>query len=579
MNVKFGIRNEAFKLRTADRWSYNPDRIDDYGTSLELSCARGDWAAFQIVVHTDSDYALNTGDAAWFSQHCRGNMPTLRLGADCELETSLFIEDMTPDNDQTPTADALLTDPISEVPMDTTRAVWCEISVPEDTAPGCYDCTVSLYTGCLFEEETKIGDCRVKLTVLDYVMPKPSEYRMYLDLWQHNSNIARKHDVKLWSDDHFEVIEQYVKSLAQLGQKAMTLVVSEIPWSGQSCFYVTTMNANMFEYSIIPVTKTEKGFEYDFTKMQKYIDICAKYGIKDEISLYGLANVWKFEEYGYGKVSDDYPDAVRVRYLDKADGCYKYMKNAADIDDYIRAIEQYFITTGQIDRVRLAADEPGDIEAYRKSLGHIREIAPSFKFKAAINHAEFIGEFGEEVYDFVPYIRCLAVEYDKICEYKQTMEGKRFLWYVCCGPMYVNTFLSSDLCESWYIGVLTSYANLDGFLRWNYTVWPDDPRHDVRCGHWKAGDFNFVYPGYNGKPLLTIRWKALKRGVEMFELLERLKDTSDTEALDKAYSMVVREKDVRKYYADGLSASKLCSLNYDDYAALRRYLIEMLSNK
>jgi len=127
--------------------------------------------------------------------------------------------------------------------------------------------------------------------------------------------------------------------------------------------------------------------------------------------------------------------------------------------------------------------------------------------------------------------------------------------------------------------VLTSYANLDGFLRWNYTVWPDDPRHDVRCGHWKAGDFNFVYPGYNGKPLLTIRWKALKRGVEMFELLERLKDTSDTEALDKAYSMVVREKDVRKYYADGLSASKLCSLNYDDYAALRRYLIEMLSNK
>jgi len=577
MKTRFGIKNEAFKLRTADRWNFNPAAIDDYGKTLDVICARGDTAAFQVVVWCDDFWAINVGESAWFSQHRRGQMPVIRVAADCDFETMLNIEDMLGDNDGTPIADALLGCSVAEIPEGDARAVWCEVKVPKDTPAGNYSCTVSVFKGCVFDEEEKLGECKVNIEVLDYVMPEPSEYRMHLDLWQHNSNIARKADVPLWSDAHFEVMEEYVKSLAQLGQKAMTIIVSEIPWSGQSCFYETKLDANMFEYSIIPITKTESGFVYDFTKMQRYIDICEKYGIREEISLYGLANVWKFEEYGYGAVSDDYPDAIRVRYLDKTDGCYKYMKKAAEIDDYIKALEKYFIDTNQIDRVRLAADEPGDIEAYRKSLGHLHSIAPSFKFKAAINHAEFIGEFGNEVYDFVPYIFCLSKEYDKIKEYKRTMDGKRFLWYVCCGPHFLNTFLSSDLCESYYIGVLTSYLGLDGFLRWNYTVWPDDPRHDIRCGrYWKAGDYNFVYPGSNGKPLYSIRWKALKRGIELFELLERLRDTGDTEALDKAYGMVVKLDDVRKYYDKDRTAAELCSLEYNDYAEMKRFVIGKL---
>lgn len=46
----------------------------------------------------------------------------------------------------------------------------------------------------------------------------------------------------------------------------------------------------------------------------------------------------------------------------------KYMRDSKAICDYVRALEQYFITTGQINRVRIAADEPGDIEKYRNSI-------------------------------------------------------------------------------------------------------------------------------------------------------------------------------------------------------------------
>jgi len=581
MNIRFGLKPESYKLVTANKWTFNPESIDSFGTSLSVIAGRGDTAAFQAVIWCSEEYALNVGRDAWFSQN--GPMPVLRLAAVCDndsLEAELNIIDMHEDNDRLLKADALLTNSVLELGKGETRSVWCEVKIPEDTAPGTYKVKLALYYGEMFRSELKCAEGEVTFEVLDYVMPKPCEHKFHLDLWQHNSNIARKHEAPLWSDKHFRVLEGYVKSLGELGQKAVTLIVSEIPWSGQSCFYEQRMAGNLFEYSIIPVTKHADGsFSYDYTKMQRYIDLCAKYGIDREISLYGLANIWNFPAAGFHKVAADYPDGIRLRYLDESDGCYKYMDNAADIDKYIAALEQYFITTGQMDKVRLAADEPGDIEAYRKSLGHLKEIAPAFKCKAAINHAEFVPEFGEEVYDFVPSLGSLSKEYDKMCEYKRTMAGKRFMWYVCCGPLYPNTFLRSGLTESYFIGVLTSYAKLDGFLRWNYTVWNDDPRKDIRYGNWQAGDTNFVYPSYDGTPMLTLRYKALKRGIELYELLERLRDTGNEAALEEAYNFVVRERDIRQYYTTPHSLEDMCSTDYADYMAMKRFIIEKLSEK
>ena len=579
MNIRFGLRPENYKLTTGNFWTFDPASVDTFGTSIAVSAGRGDWAAIQAVITCDEDYVLNVGDAAWFSQ--KGELPVLRLAAktNAPIAVGLNILDMHADDDRLYKADAILTNPVLELPRGEVRAVWCELSVPADTAPGIYTVALSLYQGSMLNAETKIADAEITLEVLDYTMPVPSEHKFHLDLWQHCSNIARKHETPLWSDAHFAVLEQYVRSLGELGQKAVTLIVSEIPWSGQSCYDEYRMAANLFEYSIIPVTRhTDGTFAYDYSKMQRYIDLCKKYGIDREISLYGLANIWGSSDRGFNKPAPDYPDGIRLRYLDETDGAYKYMSSAADIDAYISALEQYFITTGQMEKVRLAADEPGDIEAYRASLSHLMQIAPSFKCKAAINHAEFVEAFKDEVYDFVPYIGSLSSEYDKLCKYKRTMQGKRFLWYVCCGPEFPNTFVGSNLVESWFIGVLTSYAGLDGFLRWDYTVWNDDPRKDIRYGTFRAGDTNFVYPAANGAPLLTLRYKALKRGIQLYELLERLRE-KDPAALDEAYAFVVRERDIRQYYATYHSLEDMCSTNPDDYTAMKKFIIGKLNEK
>ena len=570
-NIRFGLQKEDFKLQWGSRAVSPVEAIDEYPQMLTLSAGRRDWAAFQVVLWSSDDWVLNTGRDPWFSQ--KGSLPVLRVAVDGPFAAEIHPIDMHQDNDNLWKADAILTNPVLELEGKRARSVWVELQIPEDTVPGEYTCHVSLFAGSMFTAETRLTEAVVQITVADCLLPTPAEHRFHLDLWQHLSNIARKHETPLWSDEHFAVLENYVRSLGELGQKAVTLVVSQVPWAGQGCHDEYRMAANLYEYSIIPVTRTAEGFTYDYTPMQRYIDLCAKYGIDREISIFGLANIWAGE--GFGALAEDYPDKIKIRYLDKADGCYKYMTTAAEIDDYIRSLEQYFLTTGQIDRVRLVADEPGDIEAYRKSIEHLHAVAPAFRCKAALNHASFIGEFGKEVDDYVPSLGTLAQEYDIIRDYQASLEGKRFLWYVCCGPEYPNTFLRSRMTESYFIGILTSYVQLDGFLRWNYTVWNDDPRADIRYGNWYAGDTNFVYPAANGAPLLTLRYKALKRGIQFYELLERLRE-KDPAALEEAFALVVREKDVREYYKTWHSLEDMCSVDGEDYMALKRYLLDRL---
>ena len=567
--IRFGLQTEDFKMMWGNRSAFSPESIDNYPAKLHLPAGRRDWIAFQAVIWCRDPWVLNTGRGPWISQS--ENRPVLRTAADSPFPTEIHPIDMHIDNDNLRKADAILSNPVLELNGNTACSVWVEIQIPENTVPGEYTCNLSLYGGELFAPETKLASLPVTVTVYDCIMPVPAQHRFHLDLWQHLSNIARKHETALWSDAHFTVLENYAKSLGELGQKAVTLVVSDVPWAGQDCRDEYRMAANLFEYSIIPVTKTSAGFVYDYAPMQRYIDLCAKYDIDREISLFGLANVWGSGD--FASPAPDYPDKIKIRYLDEADGCYKYMTSAAEIDDYIHSLEQYFITTNQIDKVRLAADEPGDIEAYRKTLEHLNEVAPAFRCKAALNHASFISEFEKEVDDYVPYLGTMTDEFDIMKEYQKTLTGKRFLWYVCCSPSFPNTFLKSELTESYFIGILTSYLGLDGFLRWNYTVWNDNPREDIRYSNWAAGDTNFVYPGTNGAPLLTLRYKALKRGIQFYELLERLRAAGDEEGLAEAFGMVVREKDVREYYKTYHGLEELCSVDYADYLRMKQFLL------
>lgn len=566
------VANEAYKLSL----TYAPEQPVPV---QRLTACKNTTAAFQLILSSDRAYSVHTGLLDWHSagtQRFTGKRERLRPVVKCAYPVKMYIEGFMTDDDNIRKADILLHQDSLESDAAFPTAVWAEIELPEDAEPGSFPVEVLLYASLYDEDEQIAARASLTLDVIDYAMPSPKDYSFYLDLWQHPSNIARRHDVPLFSDAHFEVLKKYAQTLAALGQKAITIVASDRPWSGQDCWRDLSFNSNLFEYSMVRITKNLDSYEFDFSAMQRYIDICTEAGMGGDIEVYGLINIWSDSP-----LCPDHVEPISLRYLDLADGCMKFVREGAVLRRYIQALEQYFIETDQIQRVRIAADEPGDVEKFRKSLNLIQSLAPRFRYQTAINHAEFIQEFKEQMDCAAPYLRCSIMEYDQLMAFHRENPEKKLLWYVCCGKSWPNTFLCSPLIESRLIGILTYILGFDGFLRWAYTEFTDDPRREIRYSMFEAGDANFVYPAYNGDVLLTLRWKNLKRGVEDYELIRAASALIGEEKVRAMLRKVFLPDDMRSIYSENreIAREEIFAYDWQAYDELRGDLLRLLAGR
>ncbi len=528
--------------------------------SLSLAGCRRDTAAFQAIVCSTDPVVLTTSTEPLFWKAGPALIGRIEATLDGPIPVQMQLIGLIPDDNGCPTSDVLLDQQVLYVEPGRLQQVWIECQLAADLPPDSYHGRVSLYTHTLFEDERLQEECTFTLTVKDAVLPEPQAYKFYLDLWQHHSNIARKYQVERWSDEHFAILERYVQSLAQLGQKAATIIISEIPWAGQYSFR-DREPSDLFEYSMARVTKDSDGFHYDFSAVGRYIELAERYGMAREIELFGLLNVWQAEA-GYGPIVEGYPDAARIRYYDTTTNTFKFMHQRAEVEAYIQAVAAYFAEQGWSERVRVLADEPADIEKFLEQWQFLHQLAPSFKLKVAINHAEFLQQDIPGLHDAVPIISCALQEHQRLIERREGLPGT-LLYYVCCVPQHPNTFLSSPALESRVIPWLAERLGLDGFLRWSYTAWPDRPLEKIsyRPSCWPAGDLCLVYPGARGKPLLSLRYKWLQRGIRDYELMQLAKAAGRSEWVDALLQDVFRFQDAESVR----SFEEMYSLQLDDY--------------
>ena len=178
---------------------------------------------------------------------------------------------------------------------------------------------------------------------------------------------------RLWSDAHFVLIDRYCASLAELGQKAVTVIVSEIPWSGQRGYRTTDYPSYLFEHAIVEVRRDRSAqLHFDFAHMDRLLALAATHGIDREIEIFGLLNIWVDEEFGFGKVADDAPDAVRVRCWDETTGAITYLRQAAELTTFMRALHDHLASLGVLERVRILADEPSDLALFEARLAFVQ---------------------------------------------------------------------------------------------------------------------------------------------------------------------------------------------------------------
>lgn len=565
MNLYYGLENEDYK------YTYGVSQRNvvpfDVDKDIKLTCAKNDWAAAQLLLYCEEEMLVSVDNETCFYKG--GPITNIRVDVNIDGIPNEDIEvklvGLVEDDDRQLKSDQLLDVNYVYVKPKQVQPIWIEVTTKKTTKEGIYKPQISVYGKRMFADEVLLKELTYEVEVVNTVLDDPRDYDFHLDLWQHSSNIARKYDVSLWSEEHFVILDNYIKSLSDLGQKAISVIVSEIPWSGQGEVNNLLNPSNLYEYNMVEVrfTKDQK-WEYDYKALNRYIEICLKYGINKEIEVFGLNNIWTNVEAEFGKVIEDYDDAIRIRYYDENENVYKYIKKKADLKQYVQALEHNFIENGWIDLVRILADEPADLDDFKRRVNTIASMAPNFKFKVAINNIEFMGHNIPNVVDYCPNLPCSCSKYNELQEVKKSVDGT-ITYYVCCGPDYPNTFISSPYVESRIIPWFTWYLDIDGFLRWNYTVWPDDPLTSIRCRGpiWKAGDTNFVYPGRNGKPMLTLRYKLLKKGIRDFEIIKKYTEKYGREEVLDKLKAVFYWDDISQLYKS--KKEEMFSGNYMDY--------------
>jgi len=171
---------------------------------------------------------------------------------------------------------------------------------------------------------------------------------------------------------------------------------------------------------------------------------------------------------------------------------------------------------GWLDKVTIALDERG-LEEMRELFMFLKQTAPEFKVTMA---GHFFEEINSEIYDFSYNWRSVNDNSDKVAD-KRRNNDQVTTYYVACGIPYPNNFTFSPPVESTYEGWFAAAMGFDGFLRWAYNSWVEDPVNDSRFRTWPAGDTYFVYPG----PRSSIRFEKLKEGIQDYEKIRILEET------------------------------------------------------
>ena len=378
------------------------------------------------------------------------------------------------------------------VAANTTRPLWFEIKVPADTKPGLYKGTVS--ADC----DGTVFSLPIQIRVSDNLLPDPSEWSFHLDLWQNPFAFARYWQVPLWSKEHFDTMRPLMTALAQAGQKVITTSIISHPWAGQTF--------DPFESMIGKFKQMDGSWKYDYSAFDKWVEFAMSCGITDQIDCYTLVP-WSYQFDFYDCASN----SVKIIKCEPKEQEYRDL-----ILPFLKDFASHLKAKGWWEKTCIAMDER-PMEQMNAALAVVHEADPEYRIKGAANYNVGSTE-ADGIYDM-----SVCYEYDLMTP--ETLErrnnaGQKLTFYTCCGPARPNTFTFSDPAEAAFLGWHAAAAGYDGYLRWAYCSWTEQPNQSsiYPARNWASGDCYLVYPGCT-----SIRFERLVEGIQDYEKIKILR--------------------------------------------------------
>lgn len=399
----------------------------------------------------------------------------------------------------------LVADPIDAdlksmiLPARTAQPVWVQCWIPQSAEPGTYKGELLIKNG-----DNLLQKLNLEVVVSSRELPQPSEWAYHLDLWQSPFAVARYYQLPLWSQEHLDAMRPLMKALANAGQKIITATIMHKPWNGQTEDYFETM--------VTWIKRADGTWTFDYTVFDRWVEFMMSVGIDKQINCYSMI-----------------PWELSFQYFDQATNSLKFEKTAPGEQAYeemwvamLSSFSKHLKEKGWFDICTIAMDErPMDV--MQKTLSVIRKADPAFKVSLAGNYH---AEIESDMYDY-----CIAIgqNFPEEVRVRRAAEKKPTTYYTCCSEAHPNTFTFSAPAEAVWLSYYSAKKHLDGYLRWAYNSWPQEPLLDSRFRSWAGGDTYLIYPGARS----CIRFERLIEGIQAHEKIRILRQEFEKKG-DKA---------------------------------------------
>lgn len=392
-----------------------------------------------------------------------------------------------------------------------TASVWVEVMLPNDYPQGTYPIDIRFVN----DENYRYGEAfECTQTMKIEVLPKNiSEQKTLFTQWFHVDCIASAHNVKIYSEKHWNLIDKYMKLASELGINTILTPVITPPLD---------TNPGMMRpcTQLVKIEKNGESYSFDFTLLHRWIELCKKNGMKyfeisHLFSQWGLKFTPNIMIWENGKLNHMFGWHVAA-----SDPSYK-----AFLEQFVPALVKHLDSEGIKDKCLFhLSDEPMEehLENYRYAHSIVRPLLDGCKIMDAMAKRVFSDEH------LVDIPVCANDHIEPFLE-----AGTKNLWtyYCCCqGNKVGNRFLAMPSYRNRILGLQMYKFGIGGFLQWGYnfyyshrSVYPINP-YVVSSGDksFPSGDAFSVYPTQNGAvpSLRAVIFKEALQDIELCRMLE-----------------------------------------------------------
>ena len=387
------------------------------------------------------------------------------------------------------------------------RSLWVDVEVTEEIPAGEYEIEIQLV-----KEGKPVCSAVQKLTVYGITLP---EQKIMHTEWLHADCLADYYHVEVFSEEHWDILENYFKEYVKRGCNMMLTPLFTSPLD-------TAIGLERTTTQLIDVEVKDGEYCFGFEKMKRWVDLCKACGIQ-YFEMSHLFSQWGAKYAPKVVATVDGKEKKIFGWHTPAVGEYTRFLHSF-LPQLIEKLKEWGIAEVTYFHI---SDEPREehLESFRAAKESLGDLLDGFHTFDALSSYEF---YRHGLIDKpIPGNN----EIEEFLEHDLTD-----MWtYYCTGQFYEvsNRFMSMPSARNRIYGIQLYKYDIIGILHWGYNFYNSqfsiehiNPYEVTDAGNaFPSGDPFLVYPGADRCPEESIRmmvhYEALT-DLRALELLESL---------------------------------------------------------